>query len=203
MTGEDAFNPLDMANLRESIGNALLSTAPTRLDKTTAFRGAGIYAIYYTGAFKAYELLAEKNRGDQWAAPIYVGKAVPAGARKGIALDAETRALGKRIGEHAKSVQAAENLEVEDFYARWLVTEPIWIPLGESLLIGRYAPVWNTIVDGFGNHNPGKGRHAGMVSRWDVLHPGRFWAQKFAPRNETAEDIAKDVIEYLRQRDQV
>lgn len=203
MTGADSFNPLDMANLGESIGAALLATEPSQLDSIKSFRGAGIYAIYYIGDFAAYGLLAARNRHDRWQLPIYVGKAVPEGARKGVALDIETRALGRRIGEHAKSITEASNLSTNDFYVRWLVTEPIWIPLGESLLIGRYAPVWNTIVDGFGNHNPGKGRYAGMVSRWDVLHPGRAWAHKFAARNETADQIAADVTEYLRQRVQV
>ena len=114
-----------------------------------------------------------------------------------------TRALGNRLRQHVNSVQAATNLDIADFHARWLVIEPIWIPLGESLLIGRFAPVWNTIVDGFGNHDPGAGRREGMMSRWDELHPGRSWAHQFRPRNEKQEHIEADVMEYLRQRIQV
>jgi len=86
------------------------------------------------------------------------------------------------------------------FSARWLVVEPIWIPLGESIMIARHAPLWNALIDGFGNHDPGAGRVAGIRSRWDTLHPGRTWAEKFPPRAETQADIQNDVMEYLRQR---
>ncbi|GAC69556.1 Eco29kI family restriction endonuclease [Gordonia soli] len=62
------------------------------------------------------------------------------------------------------------------------------------------APVWNALVDGFGNHDPGRGRRAGRRSLWDTLHPGRPWAEQFPPSTKTAEDIELDAAEYLRQR---
>jgi hypothetical protein len=108
--------------------------------------------------------------------------------------------LWKRIREHASSVSAATNLDVLDFSVRWLVVEGIWIPLGESALIRRHRPVWNTVVDGFGNHDPGKGRLAGELSRWDTLHPGRTWAHKHQPRPETSSAIEQEIAEYLRSR---
>jgi hypothetical protein len=203
MTDLPPFNPLDMANLGESITTAMLRSEPTPMLDLRRFNGAGIYAIYYTGDLPMYSLLADANRDGQFGQPIYVGKAVPAGARKGVLVGTSTRALGGRLAEHAASINAATNLDPADFHCRWLIVEPIWIPLGESLLIGRFAPVWNTIVDGFGNHDPGKGRQAGMVSRWDVLHPGRSWVHKFVPRTETAATIEADVTEYLRARIQV
>jgi hypothetical protein len=92
------------------------------------------------------------------------------------------------------------NLDIADFSVRWLVVEDIWIPLGESALIRRYRPVWNALVDGFGNHDPGAGRIAGIRSRWDTLHSGRPWSEKFPERPETAADIEQDVREYLRSR---
>jgi hypothetical protein len=76
--------------------------------------------------------------------------------------------------------------------------DDIWIPLGESLLIARFAPVWNSLVDGFGNHDPGKGRYEGLKPRWDVLHPGRAWAVKCQARPETSEQIIIDVERYLK-----
>lgn len=210
------FNPLDMEHLGESVGNALLSSTPTRMDQLARFQGAGVYAIYYTGDAEPYELLGAANRDDQFAVPIYVGKAVPSGARKGVAVATASggSALYGRLSEHATSIRQAANLNIEDFWARWLVTEAIWIPLGESLLIGRFAPVWNTLVDGFGNHAPGSGRVSGVLSRWDTLHPGRssvprgqtervYWADQYPPRFETAEQIAADIEEYLRGRLQV
>lgn len=39
--------------------------------------------IYYIGSFSAYGRLSELNRDGQFSYPIYVGKAVPPGARKG------------------------------------------------------------------------------------------------------------------------
>lgn len=68
------------------------------------------------------------------------------------------RFLHGRLREHAESVRAAENLNIDNFAARWLVVDDIWIPLGETLLIGKFQPVWNRLLDGFGNHDPGAGR---------------------------------------------
>lgn len=207
------YNPLDMDNIAKSIADALLSTPPTPLALVDQFRftGAGIYVIYYIGDFPAYAPIRENG---SWSQPIYVGKAIPEGGRLGrlakdpvveevatqIRAPRQTTALRRRLGEHRNSIIAAQNLDVADFACRWLVIEPIWIPLGETLLITRYAPVWNRLVDGFGNHDPGAGRRRGMRSRWDVLHPGRSWAPSFAERPESAEDIAQDVAEYLRAR---
>lgn len=200
---DQPFNPLDMANLGDSIANAMLESHPTKMNELGAFSGAGIYAIYYTGPLPMYRLLADATNGNEDDQPIYVGKAVPSGARRGISVATQSRALSSRLRQHASSVSAASNLDLEDFQCRWLVTEQIWIPLGESLLIGRFAPVWNTIVDGFGNHDPGSGRQAGTVSRWDVLHPGRAWVHKFSPRTESPAQIEQEVMEYLRARLQV
>ena len=107
------------------------------------FSGAGVYALYYLGDFPAYEVLAEVNRNGQYACPIYVGKAVPDGARKGGQgddVDPGT-ALFKRLTDHAKSLDAATNLKLEDFRCRFLSVDDIWIPLTESLLIERFNPV--------------------------------------------------------------
>jgi hypothetical protein len=198
------FNPLDMENLAVSIANALLTTEPTPMSELTAFNGAGVYAIYYLGPPNFYAKLTTATV-DESAVPIYVGKAVPKGGRKGVAVEhgTKSKALSARLGEHARSITQATDFDITDFSCRWLVVEPIWIPLGESVLIARFAPVWNVIVDGFGNHDPGSGRINGVRSRWDTLHPGRPWAPKFPARAETAEEIAAEVVEYLAQRYQV
>ena len=107
-------------------------------------------------------------------------------------------ALARRLKEHADSIRAVENLTIEDFHCRYLVVEDIWIPLGESLLIARFAPPWNKLAAGFGNHDPGGGRYNQVRSRWDVMHPGRSWAFKCKERPETAEQISTEVAEYLR-----
>ena len=193
------YNPLDKMNLGGSVADAMLESAVYPLDGLESFNGAGIYAIYYTGDFEAYKPLAAKNKGGKFEAPIYVGKAVPPGARKGnFGLDSEPGpALHKRLQEHAESVNTVENLRIEDFFCRFLVVDDIWIPLGESLLIAKFAPIWNKLIDGFGNHDPGKGRYQGMRSKWDTLHPGRIWAAKCAGRVESFTSIETELSAYL------
>ena len=47
------------------------------LAEVNTVRGPGVYVLFYNGPYPAYEL-------DIWdAEPIYAGKAVPEGARKG------------------------------------------------------------------------------------------------------------------------
>lgn len=194
----EPFNPLDKRHLGESIADALLSTETQSLPPEL-FTGAGVYALYYTGSFSAYGQLAEINRDGQFRSPIYVGKAVPAGARKGgLGFEVEHgQALYKRLFEHAESIKAANNLEITDFYCRFLVVDDIWIPLAESMLIERFKPVWNRVLDGFGNHDPGKGRYNGMMPQWDCLHPGRAWAERLQPCANTAEQLSERVERYL------
>jgi hypothetical protein len=194
------YNPLDKMNLGGSVADAMLESSVHPLGGLEPFHGAGIYAIYYTGDFEAYKPLAAKNTDGKFEAPIYVGKAVPPGARKGnFGLDSEPGpALYKRLQEHAESVNVAENLKIEDFFCRFLVVDDIWIPLGESLLIAKFAPIWNKLIDGFGNHDPGRGRYEGARPKWDTLHPGREWAAKCAARVESPEQIAEEIKAYFR-----
>lgn len=192
------FNPLDKKHLGESVGQAMLRQSVTPFEKLNKFNGAGVYAIYYIGGFSPYHAISERNKDGKFLAPIYVGKAVPSGTRKGKISSIVTTALHKRLNEHKKSILEAENLNIDDFYFRALVVDDIWIPLGESLLISKFSPIWNNLVDGFGNHNPGQGRVAGLRPRWDVLHPGRSWADNFQPRPETMQQIMHEVEDHLR-----
>ncbi len=193
------FNPLAKRHLGESVGQAMLRQAVAPLRDLSAFDGAGVYAIYYTGGFHGYEVIAEKNRNQHFGVPIYVGKAVPKGARKGGDLEATPgKVLYKRLKQHAKSIEEVSNLDIADFHCRYLIVDDIWIPLGESLLIAKFNPLWNKLIDGFGNHDPGKGRHAGLRPRWDVLHPGRPWADRCQARDEKAEQIISEARDYLR-----
>jgi hypothetical protein len=192
------FNPLDKRNLGESVAAALLETKVQTLPPVP-FIGAGVYVLYYFGDFPAYTQLAAANKDEQFKCPIYVGKAVPAGARKGgLGLEVEHgQALFKRLSEHAESIDSVHNLELKDFYCRFLVVDDIWIPLAESMLIERFKPVWNRVLDGFGNHDPGKGRYNGMMPQWDCVHPGRSWASRLQPCTNTKEQMEERVMTYL------
>lgn len=102
--------------------------------------------------------------------------------------------LFNRLHEHAESIEQATNLKLADFSCRYLVVDDIWIPLGEAMMISKFVPVWNRVVDGYGNHDPGKGRYQQQRSPWDVIHPGRGWAAKCAECNRSE----KDLLEALR-----
>ena len=164
------------------------------------FHGAGIYALYYVGNFPAYRVIARQNRDGRFALPIYVGEAVPEGSRKGglVSNPRQTSKLYSRLREHARSIEFAENLRIEDFYFRYLIVDDIWIPLGEALLIDTFAPVWNKVIDGFGIHTPG-GNRPQTTSAWDTLHPGRPFVKKvnLLPNPKTPSQLIKEVEEYL------
>ena len=67
-------------------------------------------------------------------------------------------------------------------------------------MIQRFRPVWNQVLDGFGNHDPGKDRYNGILSQWDTLHHGRPWAPRVKkPNPKSADELAKDVIDYLAE----
>lgn len=194
------YNPLEKENLGKSVAESLIHQTPMALGSIERFTGAGIYAIYYLGLFPSYTKMRLWNKApDDVHLPIYVGKAVPTGGRKGlIQTDSSEHgtALFRRLEEHRKSIEQVENLNIDDFVCRHLVVDDIWIPLGESLLIQRHRPLWNAVVDGFGNHDPGAGRHMGARPSWDTLHPGRPWAIKCADSKLTREEIEAMIEEY-------
>ena len=195
---ESPFNPLDKLNLGIAVRDALLKRPVVTLPPER-FKGAGVYALYYLDGFEPYNRLAKANRSGNWAMPIYVGEAVPPGSRKGgYGLGADPGdVLWRRLKEHIRSIEQAKNLRIEDFRCRYLVVDDIWIPLGESLLIEMFNPLWNRLVDGFGNHDPGKGRYNQMRSVWDVLHPGRPWAYKCAENPRSPEDLIREIAIFL------
>jgi hypothetical protein len=193
------FNPLDKRNLGESVAGALLKQPAGPLPPATKFLGAGIYALYYVGDFAPYKRIADQNRGNKFEQPIYVGKAVPPGARKGgFGLNtAPGPALLKRLTEHASSIKATTNLQIGHFHCRYLVSDDIWIPLGESLLIERFQPLWNVLIEGFGIHTPGAGRKKQVRSKWDTLHPGRSLAADLPPNPKSAAQLKQMIADFF------
>ncbi len=163
---ETPYNPLAKENLGKSVADALLERRIGPLPPEGKFIAAGIYAICYNRPFKAYARLVEKNRAapklGAAQVPIYIGKAVPAGSRKGgFGLGASPGlVLYNRLCEHGDSIREAKStLKLDHFTCRYIAVEDIWIPLGESMLIEMFNPLWNKVLDGFGNHDPGKGRY--------------------------------------------
>jgi Eco29kI restriction endonuclease len=185
----EPYDPLDKTNLGRSVESALLARPRIGLTDVPPFYGAGIYALYYRGQHQLYQPIAESET------PIYVGKAVPAGGRKGLTDQTRrTRALWKRVDEHRDSVEQTEDLAAADFAVRYLVADELFIPMAERLMIRGFAPVWNLVVDGFGNHDPGAKRRDGARPPWDELHPGRWWSRLMSNPSIVAAEISAALI---------
>ena len=197
------FNPLDRVNLARSVEQALLAEPLSALPPAQSFPGAGLYGLYYLGSFPAYAPIVPPARAPG-EVPIYVGRAIPRGARSGAEglLPTTTEpVLYQRLCQHASSLQNAENLRIEDFRCRYLVVDDIWVPLTEALMIQHYQPVWNRALQGFGNHDPGAGRRIGARPDWDEVHPGRPWAASQAPARRSAmESLTKIGLHFASVR---
>jgi hypothetical protein len=175
-----------------------------QLPPPESFFGTGVYALYYTGNNKLYQKYAELNRL-AYGYPIYVGKAVPKGWRQSRASDAgegkQSRELFTRLKEHARSITAGADLSLEHFSCRFVIFEQEgsdMISTIEASLIKLNRPLWNTALDGFGNHDPGKGRYEQAKSDWDVIHSGRSWAEKCNGRPKTKKLIESNINNHLK-----
>jgi hypothetical protein len=195
--GEQPYNPLDKDNLAISIAEALLRREIYPLDLPIRFRGAGVYAIYYTGPFPEYAPLTELNRDGRFRYPIYVGKAEPKGQRKGIEGESEGTLIFSRLNQHANSISEVPNLRIAEFFCRYIVVDLAFVTLAERLLISKYRPLWNTVVQGFGINDPGEGRERQKRSEWDTIHPGRRRAEGRPPNQKSAADILADITAHL------
>lgn len=159
-----------------------------------SFAGAGVYALYYRGDFEPYALITQSNKTG-FNQPIYAGKAVPPGWRQGRNTEVIAASLFNRLREHSNNIQSTHNLKLVDFHCRLMILEgqeSNLISTVESELIRKFTPLWNSVIDGFGNHDPGAGRYNQSPSEWDVLHPGRFWANRLLGKAPVlAEILAK------------
>ena len=167
------------------------------------FIGAGVYAIYYIGKSPIYKYLYEANRIN-FVQPIYVGKAVPRGWRQARLQEASNE-LYARLCDHEKSITHARNLNLGDFRCRFMILEDAaadMIGTVEASLIRQYKPIWNSCIDGFGNHDPGSGRYNQAKSDWDILHPGRQWAEKLSGEHPTLKAIKEKALTYYSNNDE-
>jgi hypothetical protein len=166
-----------------------------KLPPPSRFSGCGVYALYYLGDYELYVKLTQSNR-DANVLPIYVGKAVPPGWRAARTTSLEAESLYSRLREHARNVHQAKNLEIGDFHCRFIILQgaetDLIVPI-EATLIRKYRPLWNSVVDGFGNHDPGKGRYNQARSEWDVLHPGRPWADRLMGESPRLEEVMEKI----------
>lgn len=188
--------------------HAIINNAIDFLNQTPAYQlpppdlfiGTGVYSLYYLGEFDLYKKIAEANK-DECILPIYVGKAVPKGWRTAREGSDDDATLYQRLREHANSIKHGASLEITDFKCRFAILkgkESSMVTIVEAALIRKYRPLWNTVVDGFGNHDPGSGRYDQAKSEWDVLHRGRSWAAKLRGRSPELETIKAKIKRALK-----
>ncbi|MEU6529434.1 Eco29kI family restriction endonuclease [Streptomyces sp. NPDC046928] len=197
-TRPEPYDPLKLENLGRSIEAEMLQMQPVPITDVPPMYGAGIYAIYYVGDHELYQPISDGCR-----TPIYVGKAVYKGGRKGLATSEEDQApLWARINEHRTSLEQARDLDAKDFCVRYLVAVGFYVPLAEQLMIRQFRPVWNTLVDGFGNHAPGGKRTTQARPPWDELHPGRPWSSPDrmpTPSKQSAAESRERILAHWTQ----
>jgi Eco29kI restriction endonuclease len=192
------YNPLDERNLARGVANALISQ-PVHAFGIKPFAGTGVYALYYLGDFPTYQplvaLCAQGGTPEHLglgpdAVPIYVGKASASASRGGTLKPKHNRALYTRLGSHRLSIRrATKTLDPADFRLRYIPMKDVWVALGEAGLLQRYTPIWNVVLSGLGNNNPGGGRGDQARSAWDTLHPGRPAAMKLPENPESLASI--------------
>jgi hypothetical protein len=181
----ELYNPLTYDNLMAGTVLEFERRPLLQLADDISVLGPGIYCLIYAGRFAAYSEIAGSGK------PIYVGRAVPPGSRRGDAINVDAPALRDRLRIHARSIDQASNLDIGDFRCRYLAMEPVWITLAERFTIDHYKPVWNRCLDGFGDNNPGSGRYNGERSWWDTLHPGRAWADNLREVKTVSEALER------------
>jgi hypothetical protein len=191
------LDPSDPDVIGKLIADTLLVQPRHKLSGVSTFYGSGVYAIYYAGAFRAYDLITGTDK------PIYVGKADPA-TSDAVSPSSQGIRLWRRLQDHRKTISAATTtLNIEDFECRFLVVKSAWQGTAETYLIDRFKPVWNNEVGicyGFGKHGDSAETRSNTRSPWDTLHPGRKWAGKGnKPNPLSAAKIAALIVAHLKK----
>jgi hypothetical protein len=168
------------------------------------FSGTGVYALYYTGDHPLYARYKELNRLS-YDFPIYVGKAVPSGWRQsrisGSKITKSTE-LCRRLFEHGRNISVGQGLCLQHFSCRFVIFESEgsdMIGSIEAALIKLNQPLWNSCVDGFGNHDPGKGRYEQAPSDWDVIHKGRVFSNRLKGTPNPIDEILQKIRHHLEK----
>jgi hypothetical protein len=172
---QHVFDPSDPQIVGQLIADTLLVQPRRPLAEIAAdkFYGSGVYAVYYRGSFDAYQQASGTDT------PLYVGKVDPQKPGADTVEDQGLKLYGRLVNDHARSIHATENLDVEDFDCRYLVVKSAWQNTAETYLIERFHPIWNNEVGicfGIGKHGDSAKTRGNTRSPWDTLHPGRKWA---------------------------
>jgi hypothetical protein len=190
------YDPLRRVNLGRSVQWALLAREPVRINRIPVFDGCGIYALYYAGPLPLYSAISSVD----CKVPIYVGKADPEGARKGLNVRPawEGRKLRNRLIQHGRKIEASNDFDADQFYVRYLPADDLFTLMAERLMISGYHPVWNLALDGFGVNPQGGRREAEQLRpAWHELHRGVPWAERMTPHQHLAHELRLRVSAHL------
>lgn len=183
------FNHLDPDNLAKSIEHKLRCSSKLFLTEVDKFSGPGVYVLTWCGVYPLYDLFSLEV--------IYVGKAQEAGARTG--KPSKNNPLYNRLRKHRRSVEQADNLLMDDIEVQYLVLPQMFVDFAETALIKEYQPLWNIVLPGFGNNDPGKGRRGQAPSAWDIIHPGRGWVSEHPVPESTEHSLRDKVLAHARK----
>ncbi len=170
------------------------------------FLGSGVYALYCIARKGLYSKFGDEVNRTAYSVPIYVGKAVPQGWRQSRVIESEKQGSGSplfsRLSQHAKNVDLVASLDVSDFACRFVIFEGdaiSMIPAVEATIIAEHNPLWNSVIDGFGNHDPGVRRKTGRITQWDALHAGRPWASRMTGEKPDCKALKRRVKDYMAE----
>jgi len=162
----NVLDPSDPYTVGQLIADTLLVQPRIALADVAAekFYGSGVYAIYYKGDFDAYQ----PARGTE--TPLYIGKVDPKTPGAETVEEQGTKLYDRLRADHARSVNDAENLDINDFECRYLVVKSAWQNTTETYLIARFKPIWNNEVGicyGIGKHGDSAKTRSNKRSPWE------------------------------------
>ena len=190
------FDPSNPKVVGRFVALALVAQERHPLSEIPRFYGSGVYAIYYKGAFPAYQAISGTET------PIYVGQAAPGVSNARTPLEQGARLCG-RLSDHRKNIgKASSTLELSDFEFRSLVVQSGWETAAEDYLIHLFRPIWNSetsILYGLGKHGDSATTRANKRSPWDTLHPGRAWAVATTEDAKSVQQIDAELAAHFRE----
>jgi hypothetical protein len=135
------FDPSNPKVVGRFVALAMVAQDRQPLSHIPKFYGSGVYAIYYTGSFSAYQPISGTET------PIYVGQASPSVSNARTPVEQGAKLSG-RLSEHRKNIGKAEStLDIADFEFRSLVVQSGWETAAEDYLIQLFRPIWNSEVN--------------------------------------------------------
>ena len=150
----------------------------------------GFYVILYSGQHELYEK-ASVARGRNptlrsGGTPLYSGS---------------TDNLKSRLRDHKKSIDSAEDLDLNDFfYAAVTIPSHSLARNLEHMITDELKPVWNNPnpLKGFGANDHGKHREGQLrQSHWDTAHPGRDTAVGGKRSDTERSELRKQAREHV------